>query len=357
MSRARDLADLGGSADAGGLTGRNMVINGAMAVAQRGTSSTSAGYQTVDRFKNAFSGVAVTQSQQTLTSGDPYDAGFRHFYRLANTSVSSATSAYAQVEQRFEAQDISKSAWNYKSSSSHITISFWARSSLTGTYYVQLRTHDGTEYRRNLSFTLVADTWKKIEVTTAGNSNLQIDNDAEVGLSVFITPHYGSDFTGGEEVSTTDWFDRNGQADAYYPDYAQNWANTTSATFDITGIQLEVGQKATPFEHEDYGTTLRKCQRYYCEFYFGSGNKFLFDDAKATASYYSYDMPFPVEMLATPTSSVKSGSVVTSNIGDGGLSQIDAINNQKAFVQRRPSSTSRSYAYADDLTMAYDAEL
>ena len=277
MSRARDLADLGGSADAGGLTGRNLIINGAMTVAQRGTSSTSAGYQTIDRYKNAFSGVAVTQSQQTLTSGDPYDAGFRHFYRLANTSVSSATSAYVQVEQRFEAQDISKSGWNYKSSSSHITISFWARSSLAGTYYVQLRTHDGTEYRRNLSFTLVANTWKKIEVTTAGNSNLQIDNDAEVGLSVFITPHYGSDFTGGEEVSTTDWFDRNGQADAYYPDYAQNWANTTSATFDITGIQLEVGQKATPFEHRSFAEELILCERYYQKTY-------RYSDAPATNS-------------------------------------------------------------------------
>jgi len=304
MSKAAELAALIGSQSA--LSNRNLIINGAMQVAQRGTSSTSAGYQTVDRFKNAFSGVAVTQSQETLTSGDPYDAGFRHFYRLANTSVSSATSAYVQVEQRFEAQDISKSAWNYKSSSSHITISFWARSSLTGTYYVQLRTHDGTEYRRNLSFTLVADTWKKIEVTTAGNSNLQINNDNDSGLTVFITPHYGTDFTGGEEISTTDWFDRNGQADAYYPDYAQNWSNTASATFDITGVQLEVGETATPFEHRSYGDELARCQRYFEKIFYNHVGQFM------NTGNTQIGVNFSVSKRASPTVS-SSGTIGYSN--------------------------------------------
>jgi hypothetical protein len=310
MSKAAELAALIGSQTA--LSNRNLIINGAMQVAQRGTSSTSAGYKTVDRFKNAFSGVAVTQSQETLTSGDPYDAGFRHFYRQTNTSISSATSAYLQIEQRFEAQDISKSAWNYKSSSSHITISFWARSSLAGTYYVQLRTHDGTEYRRNLSFTLVANTWKKIEVTTAGNSNLQIDNDNDSGLTVFITPHYGTDFTGGEEISTTDWFDRNGQADAYYPNYAQNWSNTASATFDITGVQLEVGEQATPFEHESYGTTLAKCQRYFFKFPDANYN---IHAAPYTSSVSIAHFEFPVTMRTLPTMVITDGAGTSASTG------------------------------------------
>ena len=314
MSQARDLADLGGSASAGGITGRNLIINGAMQVAQRGTSDTSAGYL-IDRFKAAHNQVAVTQSQQTLTSGSPYDSGFRHFYRLANTSVSSATNAYAEVNQIFEAKNISQSGWNYKSTNSFITISFWARSSLAGTYYVMLRTFDGTEYRRNLSFTLVADTWTKVEVTTAGNSNLQIDNDVASGLTVFVVPHYGTDFTGGGEVSTTDWYDRNGQSDAYLPNYAQNWSNTASATFDITGVQLELGETATPFEHEDIATTLAKCQRYYFRWN-ATLNKdpfcMAFNNGSAVADGI---FSFPVRMRAKPSALEQSGTAGNYRIG------------------------------------------
>jgi hypothetical protein len=313
-----------------------------MTVAQRGTSSTSAGYQTVDRFRNAFSGVAVTQSQETLTSGDPYDAGFRYFYRQTNTSVSSATSAYLQIEQRFEAQDVSQSGWNYKSSSSYITISFWARSSLAGTYYVQLRTHDGTEYRRNLSFTLSANTWEKIEVTTAGNSNLQIDNDNESGLTVFIAPHYGTDFTGGEEVSTTDWYDRNGQADAYYPDYAQNWANTASATFDVTGVKLEVGPSSTSFIHRSYGEELALCQRYcFAQARYGDGSIGIGDADGSTRVYsaaYGSDQSFirfeyPVMMRANPEINfTASGGTSEGNYGSASHFQVYESNDQNWYV-------------------------
>ena len=85
---------------AGPLSNRNLIINGAMQVAQRGTSSTSSGYHTVDRYKPSFGGVSVTQSQQALSSGDPYNEGFRHFLRTANTATSTSTTAYTQIEQR-----------------------------------------------------------------------------------------------------------------------------------------------------------------------------------------------------------------------------------------------------------------
>ena len=118
---------------AGPLSNRNLIINGAMQVAQRGTSSTSDGYQTVDRFRVNWGGVNITQSQQTLSSGDPYNEGFRHFLRAANTSTSSATNSYSQLDYYTESQDIAKSGWNYTDSNSFVTVSFWARSSLAGT--------------------------------------------------------------------------------------------------------------------------------------------------------------------------------------------------------------------------------
>ena len=107
MSRAREFADLAGSADAGGLTGRNLIINGAMQVAQRAaTATTSAGYQNVDRSQSNSSQATITLSQETLSSGDPYDSGFRKFYRLQVTSdTSSNTNSYAEIHQPMEGQN------------------------------------------------------------------------------------------------------------------------------------------------------------------------------------------------------------------------------------------------------------
>ena len=241
---------------------RNLVINGAMQVAQRGTSSSTNNYQSVDRWKMYGSGPTTTKSQQTLTSGSPYDEGFRYFARQANTSVSSSTTAYVYFAQWVEAQNIAGSGWNYTSTSSSVTLSFWARSSLAGTYYAGLTTNDGTEYIRHKAFTLAADTWTKVTFTTAGNSNLTFNNDNGAGLFVEIAAHYGTAYTGGEEVDANDWYTRGGNLDAYYPNFAQNWGNTASATFDVTGVQLEVGDKATPFEHRSFGEELSLCQRY-----------------------------------------------------------------------------------------------
>ena len=243
---------------------RNLIINGSMQVAQRGaTATTSAGFQNVDRFQSNSSQATITRSQQTLSSGDPYDDGFRKFYRLQVTSASSNTNSYAEIHQPMEGQNIVHSGWDYTSTSSKITLSFWARSSLAGTYYIMYRIVGSSERRRNGAFTLAADTWTKVTFTTAGNSGLTINNDNTREFDVFIVPHYGTSFTGGEEVSTTDWYDRNSQGDAYLPNFAQNWANTANATFDVTGVQLEVGDKATPFEHRSFAEELALCQRYH----------------------------------------------------------------------------------------------
>ena len=303
MSRAREFADLAGSADAGGLTGKSLVINGSMQVAQRGTSSSTNNYQSVDRWKMYGSGPTTTKSQQTLTSGSPYNEGFRYFARQANTSVSSATSAYVYFAQWVEAQNVAGSGWNYTSTSSYVTLSFWARSSLAGTYYAGLTTNDGTEYIRHKAFTLAADTWTKVTFTTAGNSNLTFNNDNGSGLFVEIVAHYGTDYTGGEEVNANDWYTRGGNLDAYYPNFAQNWSNTASATFDVTGVQLEVGAQATPFEHRSFGDELARCQRYFVNFPDTSGgtNAVFCGRGNGTTQVANTAIPLPVVMRAAPT--------------------------------------------------------
>ena len=301
MSRARTFADLATASEAGSLTSPNIITNGDMSVAQRGTSSTSTQIQTVDRWGVSFGGVAVTQTQQSLTSGSPYESGFNNFIRAANTSTSSSTTSYIQFYQRIEAQHIANSGWNFKSSSSFITLSFWARSSLQGTYYAFVVTDDGTDYYRSKAFALSADTWTKVTFTIEGNSNLTINDDNGIGFTVNIVPHYATGYT-GSNANTTSWYTL--VSNDYMPDFAQSWSESSSATFDVTGVQLEVGQVATPYKHENFADNLARCQRYYFQvgkYPSSSGYGILGTFAAADTSSGFTLVDFPVYMRTEPT--------------------------------------------------------
>ena len=101
------------SVNSGQPSGRkNLVINGAMQVAQRGTSSTSGGYQTVDRFPAYYTGGAMTQSQGSLTSGSPFEKGFTKYLRITNTTANTGTDGSRSIIVKLEAQDIANSGWN-----------------------------------------------------------------------------------------------------------------------------------------------------------------------------------------------------------------------------------------------------
>jgi len=307
MSRARTFADLATASEAGNLGQTNIITNGDMSVAQRGTSSTSTGFQTCDRYSIGVGQISVTQSQQSLTSGSPYESGFNNFIRMANTSTSSNAGSYVQLYHPVEAQHIANSGWNFKSSSSFVTLSFWARSSLAGTYYARVNTDDGTAYYRIKAFALSADTWTKVTFTIEGNSNLTINDDNGLGLQVVIIPHYGTTFT-GSNASTTAWFTL--VSNDYFPDFAQDWGNTSSATFDVTGIQLELGEVATPFKHESFGDNLHRCQRYFQDTNrtYSSGYQ-----SGTTAVYGTFANLVP--MRANPTMTNSSSTISVSQAG------------------------------------------
>ena len=305
MSRARTFADLATASEAGNLNTANLVTNGDMSVAQRGTSSTSTQIQTVDRWGVSFGGVAVTQTQQSLTSGSPYESGFNNFIRAANTSTSSSTTSYIQFYQRIEAQYIANSGWNFKSSSSFITLSFWARSSLQGTYYAFVVTDDGTDYYRSKAFALSADTWTKVTFTIEGNSNLTINDDNGIGFTVNIVPHYGTGYT-GSNANTTSWYTL--VSNDYMPDFAQSWSESSSATFDVTGVQLEVGQVATPYKHENFADNLKRCKRYFIKFS-DSANYAIGAAEDSTRGIFAFPAP---DMRANPT-----GTQGTLTLGGG----------------------------------------
>ena len=307
MSRARDLADLGGSADAGSLTGRNLIINGAVTVAQRGTSSTTNGYASLDRWSNSYGGGTVTQTQESLTSGDPYNDGHRNFLRATNTAAgSTAASDSLQILQVIESQNLASSGWDSTSSSSFITLSAWVRSSLAGTYYVRLYIYDGNKNYTS-AIALSADTWKKITITIPGASGNTVNNDNGQGMFVNIAPYIGTNNTdSGFTLNQWATFSSTSQA----PDYPQNWRSTGSATFDITGVQLEVGQTATPFEHRSFGDELRRCQRYFelLGHATNAGNADTFSlmslPFNGATNNQWIDIPFMVEKRAAPTLSL-----------------------------------------------------
>ena len=220
---------------------RNLIINGAMNVAQRGTSSTSSGYQTVDRFNNNFGGTdeAITQAQVDVASGTtPYTLGFRKAFKLTNgNQTSGAGSAdYVNIFTKLEAQDIANSGWNYVSSSSSITLSFWVKSSVAQTMYARLNANDAS---KAFSFAIsVTTSWQKITKTISGDSSLVFNNDNGSGLEIYFIPFYGTDYTTSGHTNDA-WIADSGSDQV--TDMTSTWYTTNDATFEITGVQLEVG--------------------------------------------------------------------------------------------------------------------
>ena len=287
------------------LSNRNLIINGAMQVAQRGTSSTSGGYQTVDRMPVYHTGGAVTQSQESLSSGSPFEKGFTKYLRLTNTTANTGTDVARSLIYKIEAQDIANSGWNYKSSSSYITISFWVRSSVSQQFYIMARTQDGTSQAYPFSLgTLSADTWTKVTHSISGNSNLQFDNNNDRGLEFFLYVSLGTDFT-SSSVTLNAWGAYT--SSARLPDYTNSWAAATNATFDITGMQLEVGSVATDFEHRSFGQELQLCKRYYEVLVSGSGKTWGGAAVMYLANQTHHQCTF-VEKRATPTLDYVSGT-------------------------------------------------
>ena len=293
---------------------RNIIINGAMNVAQRGTSSTTSGYGSVDRFRVAFSGTdeAPTHAQVDVSSGTtPYTLGFRKALKVTNGNQTSGAGASDQIEinYRIEGQDMAGSGWNYISSSSKITLSFWVKSSVAQNFYGYIRSVSGTVRSHPYETgSLTADTWTKITKTFSGDSNITINNDNSVEFNFYLVPFYGTGST-ASGVSLTAW--NTYDATALMPDNTSTWYTTNDATLELTGVQLEVGPQATAFEHRSFGEELSLCQRYYYRVGLSGGNYYGgdlgigFTDNDDTNIYVRTE--FAVQMRAAPTAVEQTG--------------------------------------------------
>ena len=245
---------------------RNLVINGAMQVAERASSSdvSSTAYGSVDRFQLEVAGLdnAVTMAQVNVSSGTtPYTEGFRKALKLTNgdqTSVGNTDTM--RILYKFEGQDIAQSGWNHKSSSSFITLSFWIKSSVAQSFKVSLISWDGSS--RTFVFdtgSLSADTWTKVTKTIPGDSNVTVDNDNANGFQISFYQYLGTNYTDSGYTENVWGAYQNPQT----PDQTNTWYDTNDATYELTGVQLEVGPQATPFEHRSFQEEREMCRRYY----------------------------------------------------------------------------------------------
>ena len=290
---------------------RNLIINGAMLVAQRGTSSTEQGFKTVDRIKTLQSGAdeVGTQSQADVASGTtPYSLGFRKSFKLTNGNQTSGAGAadVCRFQSRLEAQDIANSGWNYTDPNSKLTLSFWCKSSVAQNFYIQLVAYDGSTQSYTFETgSLTADTWTKVVHSIPGNSNLQFDNDSNLGLEILWYQFQGTDRTASDH-SLNSWAAY--ASGSQSPDMTSTWYTTDEATWELTGVQLEVGSVATDFEHRSFGQELALCQRYYyrttCD---ATGQRFGLG-MQMTSSAASVQVNFPTTMRTKPTALETSGT-------------------------------------------------
>ena len=253
MSKARQLADLGNVYDDGALSNRNLIINGAMAVDQRNSTVTDNGY-TVDRFMLSSSGDGVVTGEQVSTSPSDFNNSLKITNTTADTSVAAAE--FYDILYRVEGYSVAHLNWG-TSDAKTVTLSFWVRSSSTGTFSVQFR-NVNSDRTFVFDYTVdAADTWQKITKTISGDTTGTWNKTTSVGIDILFPLATGSNYT----TSTTDaWQSGNYNAST---NANTTWIGTANNTFYITGVQLEVGDTATPFEHRSYGDELKRCQRYY----------------------------------------------------------------------------------------------
>jgi len=287
---------------------RNLIINGAMQVWQRGTSFTEVdgvAYHT-DRFESYISSTATGES--TISESTDSPDGFGNSYKIEVTTADSSLASGAEygLYQYFEGQNL-QGLKKGTSDAKSLTASFWVKSSLTGTFIVELMDNDNSNRHINKSYTInTANTWEYKTITFEGDTTGTLDNDNNNSFHINWWLGGGSNFTGG--TLQTSWGTLTqanraaGQTNVY---------GTDGATWQLTGVQLEVGEIATPFEHRSYGEELALCQRYF-ERVGGDANyaQIGMGSTRTTSQTY-FNVSFKHRKRAVPSVSYAAGIIVS----------------------------------------------
>ena len=291
MSKAAELAKAGETLTNQPSGRKNIVTNGAMQVAQRGTSSTglgaAAGYFTLDRWQTFLAGTA---GRFTMTQTADGPSGFANCLKLDCTTADTSLAATERLTllQVFEGQDVQQLKKGTSDAES-VTVSFYVKGDQAATYVCELS--DGDNARMNGQAFAVTTDWNRIELTFAGDTTGAFDDDNAASLYLGIWLHGGSNFTSGTFASNT-WTSIT---------HANRYAGSKTSFFDstdrelfITGVQMEIGSQATNFEHRSFGEEFALCQRYFQKVANMPGICISSTNIVAMG-------PYPVELRAKPT--------------------------------------------------------
>jgi len=310
MSKARELAELGAVYNDGALSNRRINHNGDMRVAQRGTASvtpTSGGsLYPVDRW-GAYANPSSKYSAQQQTGGPN---GFDNYVRI--TSLSNHTSSASDFFPFFtnlEGQDVQQFQYG-SSDAKDVTLSFWVRSSLTGDFSVSFRAQGATVSYVSTYTINVANTWEYKTITVTGNTSTSIDNDNTLGFDINFDLGHGS----SNETTANTWVAGSQNRIAG----TVRLVETNSATLDITGVQLEVGDTATPHEHRSYGDELARCRRYFARMGENGSNGVIGSGYIHTGTTSRHYIAFQQKMRAQPSidHSTASAFIVQGDFGN-----------------------------------------
>ena len=334
-----------------------LIINGDMVVAQRGTSTasiTGGGFYTVDRFGTNNSGAFIgtwTQTQESLSSGDAFTDGFAKSLKMDNTTANGSPTANSQcrIDYNFEGQDL-QLLKHGTASAEKLTLSFWIKATKTGTNIVKMYKPDA-DRSCSIAYTVSSsNTWeKKVLNFPADTTGTVIANDNTTGIQMSFGIAMGSSYTSGTLATT--WA-ADSSANAFVGQV--NNADSTSNNWEITGVQLEVGEFTSsslpPFQHESFGDNLTRCKRYFQYSTMG-----YYSDT--TGGGYGGATTFAVEHRATP-SYVSGYSSILANNNRFNSTVISSANNlsQYGLLAQKAQSASNDSGYYF-AKMATDSEL
>jgi len=301
--------------------GRNLIINGAMQVAQRGTSQTassSSAFWGVDRF--AFQTNANTNSTVEQSTDVPTNQGFKYSLKLTNGSAYTPTgSDFGRIYTRLEGYDVNHMNFGTASSSA-FTLSFWVKSSLTGTFGGIFGGNGNGIYVFNYSIS-VSNTWEKKTITVPAGTITTYNGNTTNGQGWQISWDMGE---GPDRSNTAGWHSNQPESEMGLTS-GTKVVSTANATWQITGVKLEVGSVATEFDHRSFAEELSLCQRYFFNPLFGRTSGTIYypihfnQVSTGNNGLLRWQVTFPVSMRTSPslTHSLTDAKFQSSGAPDG----------------------------------------